>query len=50
MYQRWNELDPPDEIERARNDRIETAQGQRNPYIDAPETVNDIPLTLPDPF
>ena len=50
MYQRWNELDPPDDVERARNDRIETAQGQRNPYIDAPETVKEITLTLPDLF
>lgn len=50
MYQRWNELDPPDEMERARNDRIEAVQGRRNPYIDAPEMVKEITLTLPDLF
>ncbi|MCY1279893.1 Endonuclease I [compost metagenome] len=36
MYQRWNELDPPDAEEKARNDRIEMLQGNRNPFIDDP--------------
>ncbi len=32
----WNRQDPPSEQEKIRNDRIETIQGQRNPYIDNP--------------
>lgn len=36
MYQRWNELDPPDAEEKARNDQIEQLQGNRNPFIDDP--------------
>jgi endonuclease I len=31
--------DPPDAWERQRNDRIEAAQGNRNPYIDDPDLV-----------
>ncbi len=33
----WNEMDPPDEFEQRRNDRIEELQGNRNPFIDHPE-------------
>lgn len=36
----WNKQDPPSEQERIRNDRIETLQGQRNPYIDNPGLVD----------
>jgi deoxyribonuclease-1 len=35
----WNELDPPSEDERKRNDLIESIQGTRNPYVDQPEKV-----------
>ncbi|MEO0514921.1 MAG: endonuclease [Planctomycetota bacterium] len=34
---RWHELDPVDEAERQRNDRIEELQGNRNPFIDRPQ-------------
>lgn len=34
---RWHQLDPPDDYERRRNDRVETLQGNRNPFIDHPE-------------
>jgi len=34
---RWHELDPPDDLERRRNERIEKLQGNRNPFIDRPE-------------
>lgn len=34
---RWHRLDPPDDDERRRNDRIEEVQGNRNPFIDRPE-------------
>lgn len=33
----WHEEDPVDAWELQRNDRVETAQGNRNPYIDYPE-------------
>ena len=31
---KWNELDPPNDEERKRNDLIEGYQGNRNPFID----------------
>jgi deoxyribonuclease I len=36
MYKKWHQMDPPDDEERARNDRIESLQGTRNRYIDDP--------------
>jgi deoxyribonuclease-1 len=36
----WHRADPPDGHERWRNDRIEVLQGNRNPYIDRPETLH----------
>jgi deoxyribonuclease-1 len=36
MYKKWHQIDPPDDEERARNDRIESLQGTRNRYIDDP--------------
>ena len=35
----WSQQDPPDEFERARNNRVFRAQGNRNPFIDRPEFV-----------
>jgi len=32
----WNRLDPPDTLERQRNDRIQRIQGNRNRFIDNP--------------
>ncbi len=32
----WNDLDPPDDAERTRNDAIAKRQGNRNPFIDDP--------------
>lgn len=34
VLSRWHEADPPDELEKRRNDKIEKIQGNRNPYID----------------
>ena len=38
----WNELDPVDEFEIQRNNRIYEYQGNRNPFIDYPELVQQI--------
>jgi len=38
----WNELDLPDEKEKARNNLVESIQGTRNPYVDNPEQVNEL--------
>ncbi|MFA5036160.1 MAG: endonuclease [Candidatus Izemoplasmatales bacterium] len=36
----WNELDPVDDAERARNELVYSYQGNRNPFIDHPELVD----------
>ena len=37
----WNELDPPSELEKQRNDVVESEiQGLRNPFVDYPQLVN----------
>ena len=42
MICRWDELDPVDEFEIQRNNRIYEYQGNRNPFIDYPELANKI--------
>lgn len=42
LMQQWNEVDPPDKEELARNNAIEQAQGNRNPYIDNPDALNNV--------
>lgn len=36
----WNQIDPVDEFEMNRNEIIYSIQGNRNPFIDHPETAN----------
>lgn len=48
MLARWHQDDPPDGVERWRNDRIEELQGTRNGFIDSPETVRLLELILTD--
>ncbi|MHC1737095.1 MAG: endonuclease [Ignavibacteriaceae bacterium] len=38
----WHYQDPPDDWERARNDYIQSIQGNRNPFVDHPEYVDFI--------
>lgn len=52
----WHVQDPPDDAERARNDRVYTYQKNRNPFIDHPEfvgriaTFGDQPVPTSTPF
>ena len=38
----WSKMDPPDAFEKHRNDVIQSIQGNRNPFIDHPEWVDQI--------
>lgn len=40
----WAREDPPDSWERARNDGVQRAQGNRNPFIDWPELLDLLPV------
>ncbi len=42
FLKKWNDLDPVDDAEMARNDAIEKLQGDRNPFIDFPHLSDDI--------
>lgn len=44
MMLRWAREFPPTEEERMRNDRIETIQGNRNPFIDDPARLDELIL------
>lgn len=37
MLLEWSRQDPVDDKETSRNDKVETCQGNRNPYVDFPE-------------
>ncbi len=37
MLLQWSRMDPVDEKEKVRNDAVQNAQGNRNPFIDFPE-------------
>lgn len=42
MLQRWHNSDPPGDHERMRNQRIEKIQGNRNRFIDHPQSLNEL--------
>ena len=42
QLKQWNEMDPPDAEERARNDKIAAIQGSRNRFIDNPSLVDQL--------
>ena len=42
LYVRWAHEDPVDEWEKQRNTRVQSVQGNRNPFIDHPEYIDAI--------
>ncbi|MEW6710119.1 MAG: endonuclease, partial [Candidatus Riflebacteria bacterium] len=42
VLKKWHREDPVDEDEKARNDRIENIQHNRNPFVDRPDFVDQI--------
>lgn len=38
----WNKLDPPSEVEKLRNQTVQKIQGNRNPFVDHPELVDQM--------
>jgi len=42
LLKAWSRADPPSEQEISRNNAIEKAQGNRNPFIDHPERVKQL--------
>lgn len=40
FFRQWNQIDPPNEEERSRNDRIFDFEKVRNPFVDHPELVD----------
>ena len=42
VLRKWHQEDPVDAHEKSRNERVEAIQGNRNPFIDKPEFVNNI--------
>lgn len=39
---KWNDEDPVSDLERQRNNVIEQAQGNRNPFIDFPQLARSV--------
>ena len=44
----WHLAAPPDDFERRRNDLIDDLQGNRNPFVDHPQWVQEI-FIVPEP-
>lgn len=42
MLAKWHSQDPPNSAEQRRNDIIEKLQGNRNPFIDKPELLDEL--------
>ncbi|MEO6867022.1 MAG: endonuclease [Gaiellales bacterium] len=42
---RWHKEDPVSDVERMRNDGVQQAQGNRNPFVDHPEFVDKLQFT-----
>ncbi|MDQ2179563.1 endonuclease [Marinifilum sp. D714] len=48
VLKQWHEQDPVDEAELARNEKVYEIQGNRNPFIDHPEWVEEVWTTVVD--
>jgi len=42
VLKEWNKLDAPSEVEKLRNDTVQRVQGNRNPFVDHPELVDQM--------
>lgn len=42
MLKEWNKIDPPSEVEKLRNETVSKIQGNRNPFVDYPELVDNL--------
>ncbi|MDY6798566.1 MAG: endonuclease [Pseudomonadota bacterium] len=42
IFHNWNRIDPPDDKELARHNRIADIQGNRNPFMDNPGRVDTL--------
>lgn len=42
VLQEWNKMDPPSEVEKLRNNTVQRIQGNRNPFVDYPELVDNL--------
>lgn len=42
VLQAWNKLDPPSSVEKLRNDTVQKIQGNRNPFVDYPQLVDQL--------
>lgn len=38
----WNEMDPPSDVEKLRNKTVQKIQGNRNPFVDFPELMEQL--------
>ncbi|MDB5097840.1 MAG: endonuclease [Cyanobacteria bacterium RYN_339] len=47
VLRRWSKEDPVDANEALRNDKIQAAQGNRNPFVDHPEWIDTVGEFLP---
>lgn len=42
VLSRWNQIDPPSDVEKLRNNTVQKIQGNRNPFVDYPELLDRI--------
>ena len=40
VLKEWNEMDPPSDVEKMRNNTVQSIQGNRNPFVDYPELID----------
>ena len=40
VMRQWNEMDPPSDVEKLRNDTVQKLQGNRNPFVDFPNLMD----------